>query len=82
MTVVVPGARPNAFDIQKAIILNSTFRAWTSTNVQVTRALIRAGNRTVEHPVHRPGPASGGWQGAVRDGPAGDDLTFSRTLPE
>ena len=35
MTVVVPGARPNSFDIQTAIILNSTFRAWTSTNVQM-----------------------------------------------
>ncbi|SKB69059.1 hypothetical protein SAMN05660473_01936 [Arthrobacter sp. 49Tsu3.1M3] len=45
MTVVVPGARPNSFDIQKAITLNSTFRAWTSTNVQVTRMSIRAGNQ-------------------------------------
>jgi mannose-6-phosphate isomerase-like protein (cupin superfamily) len=44
-TIIDPGARPNAFDIEKATLANDTYRtvAWTGKYLQVTLMSIPAG---------------------------------------
>lgn len=86
MSLADPGARPNAFDIEKATTENSTYRtvAWTGKYLQVTLMSIPVG-QSIGLEVH-PGTDQflrlEAGQGRCVMGPTQEDLDFQQDVAD